>query len=403
MNGRKAFQATVEDASDLDDGDGRKEHSDGDDDDDDALPAAQKKITDKLVIPPGDIGSLVATVVSEVLSGVLGKLGVTSVMGGDSESTVQTTKAAKKPDSSERLRMKAVVRRVYMDYCGIEQDLDWMGHQSVDKEVAQDFATGLNAGPDPEDLRFEMTTSVEKSYWNQKVVSILFDKVKEKCVREHGDIPLPADPDLRKLVVAKFNRSRVPWRKGQLRRDGNTVETEDARQKRLQEEYEKLNTGARARTRRANKFTRRKRVCTKELELCVDNSDKKVWTFLLGLLKTLGPEGMSSDESCTVGHETVYHVKILPWCREMEGYMDMIDEARLLDQDLYSGSGSKPGKRVRDPRLKSTRDAVKNLPCSLYNEKWFAELPEPRQTALSCSKQQFDWMYLIAKATQGRG
>lgn len=64
---------------------------------------------------------------------------------------------------------------------------------------------------------------------------------------------------------------------------------------------------------------------------------------------------MSSDASCKVRYETVYRMKVLPWRREMDQTMDIIDEARVADADLYSAAGSKPAKRARDHATTSDR------------------------------------------------
>ena len=74
---------------------------------------------------------------------------------------------------------------------------------------------------------------------------------------------------------------------------------------------------------------------------------------------------MSSDES-DVNKNTdmnLYHIKSLPWRRNLDIVMGMIDKQRLKDKDLYSALGAKPGLRVRGVRnIESTRDIPPGIP-----------------------------------------
>ena len=109
------------------------------------------------------------------------------------------------------------------------------------------------------------------------------------------------------------------------------------------------------------RYYRRLRVVTKTVDLkMLDGADDLIiWEWIHKVLLKLGEGGMSSDES-EVDKNTemnVYHVKTLPWRRNLDVVMGMIDKQRLKDKDLYSPQGAKPGLRLRGVRyIESKRD-----------------------------------------------
>jgi hypothetical protein len=67
-----------------------------------------------------------------------------------------------------------------------------------------------------------------------------------------------------------------------------------------------------------------------------------IWKWLLALLDLYGAKGMSSDETAVEDMEIVYWVKILVWHRNIDKYLDCIDDEQTLpNQALFSHSGSK--------------------------------------------------------------
>src|ERR1700690_1697220 len=75
--------------------------------------------------------------------------------------------------------------------------------------------------------------------------------------------------------------------------------------------------------------------------------DVKIWEWLLQLIQYLGADGMSSEESGVEVNDEgiaqkVYRVKIMPWRRNINQELAIIDKARLQDKDLYSEAGAKP-------------------------------------------------------------
>jgi hypothetical protein len=127
----------------------------------------------------------------------------------------------------------------------------------------------------------------------------------------------------------------------------------------------------------------------------------EIWQWLLALLNWYGAEGMSSDETSAENMETIYRVKILVWRRNIDKYLDCIDnERKLPHQELFSRSGSTPTKRVRsEDGLISTRDAIPGLPSELYDAKWLEDKDERyRRLTLCVSREQFEWMDIQMKS-----
>lgn len=141
------------------------------------------------------------------------------------------------------------------------------------------------------------------------------------------------------------------------------------------------------------------------IEIKIDEGDAagdlETWEWLHDMLEWYGQDGMSSDETEYEGLEVVYRVKILPWRRDISRYLDIIDEERKLkDQKIYSRAGSKPVKRIRmHDQPKSSRNPLKGLPSALYDREWFENLSPHKRTALSISKEQFEWLAIKLQKT----
>jgi hypothetical protein len=126
--------------------------------------------------------------------------------------------------------------------------------------------------------------------------------------------------------------------------------------------------------------------------------DVPLWEWLHEVLERLGADGMSSEESAVEGLETVFRVKILDWRRDMTKELNIIDEQRLLDSDLFSARGSKPGTRVRrSDNARSGRDPVPRLPRCFYDQAWLEQQSDNyRRMTLCISEKQFRWFQLVA-------
>lgn len=102
---------------------------------------------------------------------------------------------------------------------------------------------------------------------------------------------------------------------------------------------------------------------------------------------------MSSDESEVVEEtgKEVYRVNDMPWRRDVEEEMQLIDRQRLLDREIFSRKGARPVTRIRDGNT-SRRDAARGLPKSCYDKEWLKSAPESEVEKLEVSKKRFDWM-----------
>ena len=66
--------------------------------------------------------------------------------------------------------------------------------------------------------------------------------------------------------------------------------------------------------------------------------DVGTWQYLSNILQTLGKDGMSSEESDDETHEDIepgYRPSVLPWRRDIEDELGIIDNQRHVDQDLF--------------------------------------------------------------------
>lgn len=128
----------------------------------------------------------------------------------------------------------------------------------------------------------------------------------------------------------------------------------------------------------------------------------RIWEFLSKVVKTLGTDGMSSDDTCIDDHEKVYHVKTLPWRRELDSYMDIIDNQRRIPDEKFAEAGSTPVKRLRGKKLlTSSREAVKGLPKALYDRDWIKRQDQSYlDVVVEISDVKFPWLKL--KQASGR-
>lgn len=122
--------------------------------------------------------------------------------------------------------------------------------------------------------------------------------------------------------------------------------------------------------------------------------DLAIWKWLLELMRRLGSDGMSSDESDIEDLRTVYRVKILIWRRNIDRYVEMIDNERKLAGDIFSKAGAKATPRIRsDQNPVSTRDAPANLPSAIFDPDWLKTVDDDyQQMKLNISRENFKWI-----------
>ena len=132
-----------------------------------------------------------------------------------------------------------------------------------------------------------------------------------------------------------------------------------------------------------------------DLNRPADGQVVRIWEWLGKLIDYLGVEGVSSEESEEENHRTVYRVKIMNWRRDMMEYLELIDKQRHQIPGLFRNAGSKGVDKRRGQGagfLHSEREAVKRLPRTLYNDRWFESIGDQGQLTLKVSKQRFDWL-----------
>ena len=130
-------------------------------------------------------------------------------------------------------------------------------------------------------------------------------------------------------------------------------------------------------------------------------ADVSAWQWMEQVLRHLGEDGMSSDESDVEGelNTTVFRVKTMPWRRNIDGELNIIDKQRLKDKDIFSPRGSRPAPRIRHHRNPpSDRRHVSNLPREFYDNDWFEEkTPDEKRFTVDPSKEKFKWIKIGAR------
>jgi hypothetical protein len=120
-----------------------------------------------------------------------------------------------------------------------------------------------------------------------------------------------------------------------------------------------------------------------------------MWKWLRDIVVQLGPEGMSSDESEIEDKvRIVYNAKVLPWRRNIDKELNVIDAGRIENLTTFGRQGSKPVKRYRS-NLQSTRKPVEGLPRAFYNGDWYGKCSKQEKDGLRVSRKHFPWMMII--------
>ena len=105
------------------------------------------------------------------------------------------------------------------------------------------------------------------------------------------------------------------------------------------------------------------------------DDDLPSWKWLQCLIKTLGEDGMSSEESSVENSVmNILRVKNMDWWRNIEKELEIIDLQQVIDKDIFSPQGSRPLPRKHAPDNPVTsRDLVMGLPKALYDSLWMSE------------------------------
>lgn len=112
------------------------------------------------------------------------------------------------------------------------------------------------------------------------------------------------------------------------------------------------------------------------------------------LIDALGPDGMSSDEEDedSAVLERQYKVKKLPWRRNMDYHMAVIDKEHVIHSKNRGAPGALPGKRVLGGS-DSKRVPPEGLPINLYNQVWLKSKGSNFvDRFVQPGKEIFEWM-----------
>ncbi|KAI6098900.1 hypothetical protein EV401DRAFT_2146648 [Pisolithus croceorrhizus] len=208
----------------------------------------------------------------------------------------------------------AEVRRLFKEKLAITQDLDFITHRPAATEDVFVYEYEDGPGPDRNNLAFDLTQNYS-SPWNTRILELLCQELQAR-------------------------RLRTVWRNAQPKLTSKGVlETPAETEARLVEG--RLQTGKESRqaNRRWNKYHRRVMVLDEMVKLKseVQDDDLQSWKWLQSLIKTLGKHGMSSEESSVEnGVENVLRVKNMPWRRNIDRELEIVDFQRVLDTDIFS-------------------------------------------------------------------
>ena len=110
------------------------------------------------------------------------------------------------------------------------------------------------------------------------------------------------------------------------------------------------------------------------------------WAQSLKMVESLGPGGMSSDDSEDDGGHAVYVIRRRGWrAAAVQARLEKIDEDR---QRLTAAGGRRPGntprKRIRRHQAAlSKRDPVIQLPYNWYTPTWISDLTNREERHLA--------------------
>ncbi|KAG2739433.1 hypothetical protein P692DRAFT_20755900 [Suillus brevipes Sb2] len=275
--------------------------------------------------------------------------------------------------SHERDFVLGEVRRLLKDTFSICQDADFIVHQPAIREDVYSYEYEDGPGPDTQNLAFDLKHG-SSTPWNAKILDILLEKLQMRSMEEKWPFPR-SDGYYKAILEDRYKRLRTGWRAAQPKITAKGVlETGAEVEERLIAKRDRNLKSIRQTTRRRSKYTRRATILQKVIELKKEDEDDDLpaWQWLQKLIKTLGDDGMSSEESDIENDvECVLRVKNMTWRRGIERELSVIDNQRVLDDDIFAPQGSKPMKRIRAPGNSTTlRSPVTGLPKALYDAKW---------------------------------
>ncbi|KAI6123722.1 hypothetical protein EV401DRAFT_1886697 [Pisolithus croceorrhizus] len=273
----------------------------------------------------------------------------------------------------------AEVRRLFKEKLGITQDLDFIMHCPAAAEDVFVYEYEDGPGPDQNNLTFDLTQNYS-SPWNTHILELLCQELQAR--REEENWPIKrSDNYIMDILQERYKQLWTVWRNAQPKLTSKGV----------------LETPAE--TEAHLKYHPRVMVLDKMVKLKseVQDDDLQSWKWLQGLIKMLGEHCMSSEESSVENRvENVLHVKNMPWHRNIDQELEIVDFQCVLDTDIFSPQGSKPLTHKHSPdNPLTTRNVVKALPLALYDGAWFVQLTKRQIEALNVCQQTFPWMKVI--------
>jgi hypothetical protein len=106
---------------------------------------------------------------------------------------------------------KYLVRKIFHERLGIVQDDEFITHEPAHPGDIRAFADGQGAGPNLENLHFDMVGGL-KSSWNRRLFELLSNQLSEEC--ENEEIPGRSDLYRMDLIEERFKRLKTVWNTG---------------------------------------------------------------------------------------------------------------------------------------------------------------------------------------------
>ena len=145
------------------------------------------------------------------------------------------------------------------------------------------------------------------------------------------------------------------------------------------------------------KYWRRFRVCEREIETRDlghgTDADRQAWAYVRDLVKTLGPEGMSSEDSGydEEQEDKVYRVTIRDCRRDCDDLLVALDKNHLSHRIASGRWGRIPVPRQRPGISLSERPAPTHWPRALYDGDWWEQLKPGEKKQYADCKNDFNW------------
>lgn len=125
-------------------------------------------------------------------------------------------------------------------------------------------------------------------------------------------------------------------------------------------------------------------------------SAHRVWSFLKKVVETLGPEGMSSDESDVEDNAYVFRffTKRMPWRKDLTAEFRTIDAEWIADVKLRGTSNRRVPRARNSAAPVTTRKPRSGLPQSFYDRQYLDSLDEQELQVIEPKEVTFRWLHV---------